>query len=158
VAPLALAVRPRIAVMRWQGECWLPAPREEVFHFFTDASKLEQLSPPWVHFRLLTPQPIAIRAGTTLDYRMRIYAAPIRWRSEITEWDPPIRFVDEQKRGPLRRWVHTHTFRSERGGTVVSDDVCYEVPLAFLAGWLVRRDVEKIFEYRRAALRKIFDR
>jgi ligand-binding SRPBCC domain-containing protein len=142
--------------MNLRGELWVRAPLDEVFRFFTDPSNLERLSPPWVHFRLETPLPIEMRTGTLLDYRLRIHGVPVRWQSAITSWQPPYRFVDEQRRGPSLRWVHTHRFRSERGGTVVEDDVHFEAPFGVLTGWFVRRDVEKIFAYRLAVLHEIF--
>jgi Uncharacterized conserved protein len=71
---------------------------------------------------------------------------PIRWRSKITIWEPPARFVDEQVRGPYRLWRHEHLFLEREGGTVVQDHVRYSVPFDFLVHeLLVRRDIEKIF-------------
>jgi len=54
-----------------------------------------------VKFEVLTPAPIEMRAGTLIDYRIRLYDIPMRWRTEIAEWQPPYRFSDLQLRGPL---------------------------------------------------------
>jgi ligand-binding SRPBCC domain-containing protein len=137
------------------SELWLPRPRDEVFQFFSDAANLETLTPPWLHFEVLTPT-IILRPGVRIDYRLRLYGIPLRWQSEISRWEPPGLFVDEQRRGPYRRWVHTHTFTEERGGTRVGDAVEFEVPFGWLAGWLVMRDVRKIFAFRTQALMKRF--
>jgi ligand-binding SRPBCC domain-containing protein len=141
----------------FETELWVPRQREEVFAFFSDASNLEMLTPPWLSFSILTPQPIAMRAGALIDYRLRLHGIGLRWQTEITVWDPPHRFVDEQRRGPYRRWVHEHRFETRNGGTVVRDRVEYVV----LGGWVfnrlfVRRDVERIFEFRRAKLLDLF--
>jgi len=141
--------------MHFSSDIWLPRPREDVFRFFSDAANLDALTPPWLHFQILTPD-VPLRAGARIDYRLRLYGIPIRWQSEISVWEPPHRFVDEQRRGPYRRWVHTHTFTDERGGTRVGDAVDFEVPLAWLAGPLVVRDVRRIFAYRTAVLVKLF--
>lgn len=133
----------------------MAAPRADVFRFFSDAANLQAITPPWLHFQVLTPSPIPITQGTLIDYRLRIHGFPIRWQSEITVWDPPFRFVDEQRRGPYKRWVHTHTFVEERGGTTIRDDVEYEVPLALVSKWLVERDVRAIFAFRRTALESL---
>jgi ligand-binding SRPBCC domain-containing protein len=138
--------------MQFTSEVWLPVKHDEVFRFFADAGNLEQLTPPWLHFQILTPVPIQIRRGTIIDYRLRLHGFPIRWQSEITAWEPPHRFVDEQRRGPYRRWIHQHEFLAERGGTIVRDSVEYEMPLAVVTRWFVRRDVERIFSYRSRAL------
>jgi len=141
--------------MRIQRELWLPRPRDEVFAFFADASNLERLTPPWLHFHIINPD-IVIGRGVLIDYRLRIHGIPLRWRSEISRWDPPRVFVDEQRNGPYRRWVHTHTFEEERGGTRVGDSVEFDVPFEWLAGRFVMRDVEAIFAFRKQALSAIF--
>jgi len=135
---------------------WLPASRDAVFRFFADARNLERLTPPWLHFRILTPGTIEIRTGTRIDYRIRLHGIPLRWQSMISGWDPPRQFVDEQISGPYRRWVHTHTFAEERGGTRVNDAVEFEVLASWATGWLVMRDLRKIFAYRQETLGRIF--
>lgn len=141
----------------FHAELWLPRSREEVFAFFSDAHNLQAITPPWVKFEVLTPAPVAMRAGALIDYRIRIRGVPIRWRTEITEWQPPLRFVDVQLRGPYRLWHHTHTFESRDGGTLCVDDVRYRPR----GGWLmdrlfVRRDVRSIFAYRQLRLKERF--
>jgi ligand-binding SRPBCC domain-containing protein len=142
--------------MRLDSDVWLPRPLDEVFAFFADAANLEALTPAWLHFRIRTPPPIAMRSGTLIDYSIRVHGLPISWQSEISVWDPPHRFVDVQRRGPYRRWEHTHAFAAVEGGTRVTDAVDFDVPLSFLAGRFVRRDVEKIFAFRREALSRRF--
>lgn len=132
---------------------WLPRPRAEVFSFFSNAHNLETITPPWLKFEVLTPAPIAMRPGTLIDYRIRIHGVPVRWRTEITVWQPPYQFVDEQLRGPYRLWHHTHNFEERDGGTLCTDQVRYYPHGGALMNWLfVRRDVEKIFDYRRQKL------
>ena len=142
--------------MHLETELWLPRPLGEVFAFFSDAANLEALTPPWLHFRILTPKPIAMHAGTLIDYSIRVHGIPISWQSEITVWDPPNRFVDVQRRGPYRRWDHTHSFAAVSGGTLVSDSVEFDVPFSFAAGWFVKRDVGKIFDFRHQSLLRRF--
>ncbi len=142
--------------MRLENDLWLPRPLDEIFDFFSDAANLEALTPPWLHFRIRTPKPIAMHRGTLIDYSIRVHGLPISWQSEISVWDPPHRFVDVQRRGPYRRWEHMHGFAAIEGGTRVTDEVDFDVPFGFIAGAFVRRDVEKIFAFRRAVLLKRF--
>lgn len=139
------------------SELWLPVPRDKVFPFFADAANLETITPPWLRFRILTPPPIEMHEGTLIDYRLRIHGVPIRWRTRISVWEPPRRFVDEQLRGPYRQWIHEHTFEPKDGGTLVRDHVRYAVPADWLLHrWLVRPDIERIFAYRSEVLRRLF--
>ncbi len=138
-------------------ELLLPRKREEVFRFFVDAGNLETLTPPWLNFHVLTPSPIEMHAGTLIDYKLRVRGLPLKWRSEITVWEPPVRFVDEQRRGPYRKWIHEHRFKESDGGTLCTDFVRYSVLGGAVVNWLlVRRDVEKIFAFRTEQLRKLF--
>lgn len=140
-----------------KSSVWLPRPLEEVFAFFSDAHHLEILTPPWLRFEVLTPRPIDLAVGVTIDYRLRVRRIPIRWRSEIAAWEPPFRFVDRQIRGPYRLWDHEHRFREERGGTLAGDRVIYAVAGGSLVNRLfVAKDVEKIFAFRSEKLRELF--
>jgi hypothetical protein len=140
-----------------QTELWLPRPRDEIFPFFAEARNLETLTPPWLQFEVLTPAPIQMRPGALIDYRIRVHGLPIRWRTEIAEWQPPHRFVDVQLRGPYTLWHHTHTFQERDGGTLCADSVRYRPRGGAFMNWLfVRRDVEKIFQYRRQRMEAIF--
>jgi hypothetical protein len=141
----------------FESELWLPQSPEELFLFFSNASNLEQITPPWLNFQMLTPPGPGIGEGSLIDYRLRVHGFPVHWRTRINAWEPPHRFVDEQIRGPYRRWVHEHTFTSERGGTRMHDKVTYAVPLDVLVHRLfVLRDIKEIFQFRSGALRRRF--
>jgi ligand-binding SRPBCC domain-containing protein len=139
------------------AECHLERPIDEVFDFFADAMNLERITPPLLKFHVVTPPPIEMRQGALIDYRLKLRGFPMRWRTEIAEWDPPHRFVDNQLRGPYRQWRHLHTFEPTDTGTLVKDRVQYRVPGGPLVHQLiVKRDVLAIFEYRQRVLAEIF--
>ncbi|MEI6083066.1 MAG: SRPBCC family protein [Verrucomicrobiota bacterium] len=139
------------------SEQWLSRPLPEIFAFFADAGNLDALTPPWLRFEILTPRPIAMQVGARIDYRLRIRGLPVRWQSEITTWQPPHRFVDEQRRGPYRVWHHEHAFTEQDGGTLVKDHVRYAVfGGALVERLFVRRDIATIFAYRQAKLAEMF--
>jgi len=143
-------------VHEYRCELWLPRPPEQLFPFFADAANLDAITPPWLHFHIVTPRPIAMRPGALIDYRLRVRGLPLRWRTLIRDWQPPYRFVDEQLRGPYRQWVHEHTFEARDGGTLARDVVRYAVPFDWLLHrWFIRPDIEQIFAYRQQALRRL---
>ena len=134
-------------------EQWIARPLEEVFAFFADARNLGAITPPWLAFRILTPDPIRMEAGTRLSYRLAWHGLPLQWLTEIRRWDPPHAFTDAQLRGPYRLWHHTHRFEAQRGGTRMTDVVRYRLPFGpagrLMNAWKVRRDLDRIFDYRR---------
>ena len=133
----------------------LPLGIEETFGFFADASNLEMITPPELCFQIVTPQPIAITKGTEIGYRLRLYGMPLDWRSKITNWSPPHRFVDEQIQGPYKLWVHIHRFYEQNGDTKIVDEVRYQLPLwpfGELVYPLVAGQLHRIFRFRKQAI------
>ncbi len=136
----------------------LDAPREEAFELFSRAENLEAITPPMLRFRIVSEIPDEMRAGTLIRYRLRLHGVPVGWLTRIESWDPPHGFVDHQIRGPFARWHHTHAFERLDGGrcTRMTDTVRYGhrlEPLGALAEHLlVRRDLDRIFDFRREAI------
>lgn len=135
-------------------------PLEEVFAFFADATQLENITPPWLYFRILTPRPIEMHTDTIIRYLIRWRGLPLPWRTRILLWRPPCMFIDVQEAGPYRVWHHTHRFEPVPEGTRITDTVRYAPPLGPLGGIMhalwIRRDVEAIFDYRHQRIAEIF--
>lgn len=126
---------------------------EDLFEYFSDPLNLEAITPPRLHFHVLgcsTPAPLE---GATIDYRLRVWGIPIRWRSVITDWRPPYGFVDRQVIGPYKLWIHHHTFVETTEGVLMKDHVEYAVPGGSLVHRLfVRRELKRVFDYRAETL------
>ena len=145
-----------LGMRRFRTEMQVDAPIDKVFDFFADPTNLEEITPPWLNFTVMSPQPLDIGFGTIIDYRLHLHRVPVTWQSQIIEWDPPRRFVDVQNKGPYHHWEHTHEFTSYEGRTLIRDSVNYKVPGGFIVDKLfVRRDLERIFSYRQRILREL---
>ncbi len=138
----------------------LALPRETVFDFFADAVNLERITPPELGFNITTPQPIDIRQGSLIDYKLNMRGIPVKWRTEILVWKPPHEFVDRQLKGPYKQWIHRHTFTElAENETLIEDEVRYRLPLepfGDLAHFIVRRELNYIFDFRQKAVAEIF--
>jgi len=144
----------------FRAEQFVARPLDEVFEFFSEAENLQQLTPEWLHFRILSVEPSPVRTGTIIRYSLRWRIFPIHWTSEIVFWDPPHGFVDEQRKGPYKLWHHEHRFAAEGNGTRITDEVRYALPFGVLGRvaheFKVKKDVQAIFNYRKAAVERIF--
>lgn len=135
----------------------VPVTPNRAFEFYGDALNLQPLTPPWLGFEVTNPEPVAMRAGALLDYRLRLHGVPIRWRTKIETWEPPHGFVDVQLKGPYSLWHHTHSFEPDGdGGTIIGDHVRYRIPFGPIGDLVdrlfVRRDLKRIFDYRAEAV------
>jgi hypothetical protein len=144
---------------RLEREQLLERPVDDVFAFYSDAANLEALTPRFLRFRILTPMPIAMRAGTRIEYSLSLHGMPIRWRTLITRWDPGVAFVDEQESGPYAYWRHEHTFEPRGRQTLMRDAVEYREPFGALGQLahvlFVRRALDRIFDFRRDAVHRL---
>ncbi len=137
------------------------APISEVFAFFSQPANLGRLTPPWLNFRIHGNSPQALAPGARIEYRIRWLALTLRWVTRISRWSPPVEFQDVQEKGPYRTWRHTHRFDpATGGGVVIRDRVEYELPLGILGRLahrlVVRRQLEAVFDYRAAAVTRLF--
>jgi ligand-binding SRPBCC domain-containing protein len=137
-------------------------PIEDVFDFFSKAENLNELTPPELDFEIITPLPVNMQKGSLLDYRIKLNGIRFNWKTEISAWEPPYRFVDKQLKGPYVLWIHEHRFKALNNHlTEMTDTVHYLSP-----GWLleplvhhlfVKKKVEATFKFRKEMLKKIFD-
>ena len=143
-----------------RAEQYVPRPLVEVFDFFSKAENLQELTPAWLHFHILDVKPSPVRKGTLIKYSLRWRILPIRWTTEIVEWEPPHRFVDVQLKGPYKLWHHEHRFAAEGNGTRIFDEVQYALPFGPLGkiahAVKVKKDVENIFAYRNEVIHRLF--
>ena len=137
-------------------------PIREVFDFFAEAGNLERITPQELNFQIVTPQPFELKRGSLIDYKLSLHGIPMTWRTEITEWDPPFSFVDTQLSGPYSQWIHRHTFTElEPNKTLIEDEVRYRLPLeplGDLAHFIVRGQLDHIFDHRQKVVAEILGR
>lgn len=169
VAPVDDRVLPDgLRTLARHGDGWrlertqvIARPLDEVWRFFERPENLEDITPSFLRFHILTPRPVPMHAGAWIDYRLRLHGVPVRWRTQITRHEPPHAFVDEQKQGPFARWIHLHEFRPHPRGTWMLDRVDYKEPLGPLGlvahHLYTARLVDRIFDHRRAVVQRLLE-
>lgn len=134
-------------------------PLSEIFEFFSLAANLERITPPWLSFTILGDPPAQVVPGTVIPYRLRLHGLPLVWVSQIEQFEPERMFVDNQLIGPYKLWRHRHEFEADGDHTVIRDEVQYELPFGALGSLahrlVVRRDLKRIFAYRRATIERL---
>lgn len=141
---------------------FVSSPMERVFPFFSAAENLEEITPPWLKFRVIGKSTSLVEKNTLIDYRLKIHWIPTRWQSKIESWIPNVEFTDLQTKGPYSLWRHVHRFESVPGGVLMSDHVTYRVPGGRLGKAVlspfIRREIMDIFAYRRKKIQEKFSR
>ena len=152
--------KPGKAVFIQYAEQFVPMELESIFPFFSEAKNLEAITPDWLHFKIKRISTPKIEKGTKIRYGLKLHGVPLSWITDIAEWEPPLRFVDNQIRGPYSLWYHEHSFEPVKGGTLLKDWVRFQLPMGKLGQWFglpkVQSDVVKIFEHRRVKIQEKF--
>jgi len=139
----------------------LPIDREVLWEFISVPQNLNKITPPDMAFEIIGEPPEKTYAGLLLEYRVKV---PLlgwsTWLTEIKYVEEGVSFMDEQRVGPYKLWLHTHKLEDVDGGTRMTDDIRYLVPfgpIGLLANAVfVGRTLRRIFDYRRVKMEEIF--
>ena len=139
----------------------LPVDRKVLWEFISVPQNLNKITPPDMAFEIIGEPPEKAYAGLLLEYRVKV---PLlgwsTWLTEIKYVEDVVSFMDEQRVGPYKLWLHTHKLEDVDGGTRMTDDIRYLVPfgpIGLLANFLfVGRTLRRIFDYRRVKMEELF--
>ncbi len=135
-------------------------PIEEVFSFFSKPENLALITPPKLNFKILTPTPIEMKEGQLIDYTIKLYGFEVRWRTLITEYEYPKKFIDQQIKGPYSMWHHVHTFYDHGDCVHMVDEINYSISFGLIGELinklLIKKDLIEIFNYRKNIIDKHF--
>jgi ligand-binding SRPBCC domain-containing protein len=102
-------------------------PPSEVFAFFLRPTNLLALAPPEIHLELLEG-PDLLQAGARLTWKTRRLGISQRIVTEITALEPDRLLVEEQREGPLRKFIRTLRFEEVPEGTRLTETIEFEPP------------------------------
>lgn len=141
---------------------FIKSDKVSCWNFFSDPANLSLITPPEMNFRIRYPDPIpAMYQGLVIRYSVSpLLMIPVQWITEITHVEKYEYFVDNQVKGPFKRWHHQHFFKEVPEGIEMRDIVTYELPLGKLGEivglWIVRKRIEGIFKHRKSVIDKYF--
>ena len=142
----------------------LPSSITEIWDFISAPNNLKEITPEHMGF-IVTSNTGAEKMypGMIITYKVSpLFGIKLNWMTEITHVKDFEYFVDEQRAGPFKLWHHQHKLKQIEGGVLMTDIVTYEPPLGLLGSiansFLIRKQVEQIFDYRTIALEKRFGR
>lgn len=144
------------------SEQFLPVSIEKAWDFFSSAKNLSRITPPEMQFKIINEiEDDAIYNDMEIDYIVRpILGIPLKWKTVITNVNKPHQFADMQKKGPYKKWEHTHTFVEKDNGVLMTDVVNYALPFGILGRFahflFVRKKLNQIFEFRKEILDELF--
>ncbi len=134
-------------------------PVSKIFSFFEKPENLSKLTPNWLRFNIKTKLPLGMKQGAEFEYTITIFGISMKWKTLISKYSPPNFFIDEQVKGPYKRWVHTHSFKEINGNVIIGDRVEYDLYggfLKYIINIFVGLSVNKIFNYRKISIEKEF--
>lgn len=141
-----------------EREIILNASADKVWQFMATPANLNELTPPQLHFQILSQLPDRMYNGLTILYAIQIpLLGKRRWLTEIKHIRDGEYFVDEQRIGPYRLWYHAHLLEPlGENRTRMIDRVTYQLPFGILGLMVhelwVKKMLADIFSYRAAAL------
>ena len=139
----------------------LPVEQPVLWDFVSVPQNLNEITPPDMAFEIVGDHPERTCAGLLLEYRVKIpFMGWTPWLTEIKYVEEGVSFMDEQRVGPYKLWLHTHRLEEVDKGTKMTDEIRYQLPLGFLGSiahlLFVRRTLRRIFDYRRQKLNELF--
>ncbi len=144
-----------------KSETVVNAPVNEVWEFLQNPQNLNEITPPFLSFTILSKPPSVMYNGLTISY---LVGLPVfgkqKWLTEIKHIREGISFVDEQRIGPYKLWYHYHEVEAHGSQTIIRDHITYALPFGILgtiAHFLVVRGMlQRIFAFREQKFQELF--
>ena len=111
---------------------------KKAWDFIENPKNLNRITPPDLNFEIVSDVPDRMFNGLNIEYIITIpFFGRRKWVAEIKHIREPVSFVDEQRRGPYKRWHHYHELVETEKGVRIIDRVDYEVPFGIIGRWCI---------------------
>ena len=144
----------------------IPVSQQELYDWHASGSAFSRLAPPWEQIEIIEwkggvqtqhkeswKQFGDISEGAQVILRTKVGPIWQKMHAKHTAHKKPEMFTDVMLKGPFAHWEHNHRFVHVDGkNSMLDDEIEYRLPLSpvsdWIAGWFVRRKLEKMFQYR----------
>ncbi len=128
--------------------------------FHSSVEALKVLTPPGQTVEIVGDT-VEVVNGAVHELRVKKFGLTLSWVADISDVEPPSKFVDTARKSPFKSWRHTHEFLPTEGGTLLRDTVEYQMPFGFLGkivnSLLIEADVRKMFKFRHEVTTKALE-
>jgi ligand-binding SRPBCC domain-containing protein len=129
--------------------------------FHSSVEALKVLTPPGQHVTIVG-ETVEVKNGAVHELKVKKFGLTLQWVADISEVEPPHRFVDTARKSPFKFWRHTHEFLPGQGCTILRDTVDYKMPFGILGklvnSVLIEADVRKMFAFRHRVTRDVLEK
>lgn len=129
----------------------LPFPPEDLFAWHFRPGAFHRLNLPWNRFRLLSGDG-RLAEGAQIAFTFQHFGFSQQWVALIDQVEPGRQYRDIQLKGPFSRWRHTSRFLPAPGGSLIEDEIEFELPggaFALAVGsQAVERRLNRMFSFR----------
>ena len=134
----------------------LPCSIELAFDLVARPEGIKKISPPEMGL-FFTNAPDRYELGTKVEFKVQAMGLVRKLTHEVTAFDDPTSFTEEQIDGPFRHWVHEHVHEAQEGGGCVVIDRIQFLPPGGVAGMImtaskILENLEDGFDYRHEQL------
>lgn len=137
---------------------------DTAWRFFSSPMNLSEITPKDMAFTVLSEdQDQPIFEGMLINYSVSpLLGIPLKWQTKIIQVEHQKSFTDFQQKGPYKYWKHFHEFIPNEKGILMKDTVEYELPFGVFGNvvhsLLVKKKLNKIFDYRHQVLKQLFNK
>lgn len=150
-----------MANRKFVKESRFPVSAEKLFRWHTSMGAFGRLQPPWETVTI-EDFPDKLEKDALACFRIRKGPVCMRWVARHSGVVEGSEFTDTQESGPFAFWKHRHRMIPEGEGSVLRDEIEYRLPMGkpgqWVAGRKVKRDLERMFEWRHRVLREDLER
>ncbi|MEE2758869.1 MAG: TIGR01777 family oxidoreductase [Candidatus Thermoplasmatota archaeon] len=141
--------------MKYQYETHTDSPRADVFDWFERRGSFRRLMPPWEVAEEIHSDE-TLEDGAKRVFRFPMGPFKMTWVAKHLGYQPPEKFEDVMEKGPFKSWHHVHKFIENNGGTLVQEEVEYQLPFGILGRIFgsgnVRKRLDRMFQAREIRL------